>query len=154
MSQSLDGDGINFAFFNLLWSKNTHNGQGESQAPLLRIPDTVVFLFGLPQHWYFTSKNGGPNRDETMILRKRRNNLTLENIEEVFLDKASSRGPVGEGDIVAYFIDHASENGDSCCNIEYFNPRSLRKLLRLITTDTFKTNDAPCFRFTPCGDRF
>jgi len=66
-----------------------------------------------------------------MILRKRRTNLTLENIEEVFLDKASSRGTVGDDDIVAYFIEHGqggTESGDSCCNIEYFDPRSLRKL--------------------------
>lgn len=64
--------------------------------------------------------------------------MTLENIEEVFLDKASSRGPVGEDDVVAYFIERghvASGNGDSCCNIEYFNPRSLRKFLRMLTTD-------------------
>jgi hypothetical protein len=68
-----------------------------------------------------------------MILRKRRTNLTLENIEEVFLDKANSRGTVGDDDIVAYFIEQGqggTESGDSCCNIEYFDPRSLRKYTR------------------------
>ena len=126
MSQ-LHGDGINFSFFNLLWSKSTSND--DSQAPL-RVPDTVVFLFGLPHQWYFTSKNGGPNRDQTMILRKRRTNLTLENIEEVFLDKASSRGSVGEDDVVAYFIE---QGGTGSCNIEYFNARSLRKFVTILS---------------------
>lgn len=129
MSHALAGDGINFSFFNLLWSKSNNND--DSRAPLLRVPDTVIFLFGVANQWFFTSKNGGPNRDQTMILRKRRTNLTLENIEEVFLAKASSRGTVGDDDIVAYFIEQGrgdSESGQSCSNaIEYFSPRSLRK---------------------------
>ncbi len=61
-----------------------------------------------------------------MILRKRKTNLTLENIEEVLLEKASSRGTVRDDDIVAYFIER-TESGDSCSNIEYFDPRSLRE---------------------------
>lgn len=129
MSHALAGDGINFSFFNLLWSKS-NNDDSDSRSPLLRVPDTVIFLFGLPHQWYFTSKNGGPNRDQTMILRKRKTNLTLENIEEVFLDKASSRGAVRDDDIVAYFIEQGqggTESGASCSNIEYFGPRSLRE---------------------------
>jgi hypothetical protein len=123
--EALHGDGVkvNFALFHLLWSKSSSND--DSQAPL-RVPDTVVFLFGLPHQWYFTTKNGGSSRDQTMILRKRKTNLTLENIEEVFLDKASSRGTVGEDDVVAYFIE---QGGTESARIEYFNPRSLRKKL-------------------------
>jgi len=119
---ALHGDGIkvNFAFFHLLWSKGS-----DSQA--LRVPDTVVFLSGLPHQWYFTTRNGGPNRDQTMVQRKRKTNITLENIEEVFLDKAaSSRGTVGEDVVVAYFIERGETES---ARIEYFNPRSLRKKL-------------------------
>jgi len=104
----------------------------------------VVFLFGQPHQWYFTSKNGGPNKDKTTILRKRKTNLTLANIEEVFLDKAASgtrRGEVGDDDVVAYFISSQESDGDedavaeqnavvdddTSCSIEYFNRKSLRE---------------------------
>jgi hypothetical protein len=162
---ALHGDGVNFAFFNLLWSKGDDGdrkkeapvepsgddnrfssrgriggmtkGKGEVHNPtILRVPDTVVFLFGQPHQWYFTSNNGGPDRDKTTILRKRRSNLTLANIEEVFLNKA---GEVGEDDVVAYFIaitaeGHTSIDASSAAienetlsSIEYFNKKSLRK---------------------------
>ena len=78
------------------------------QQPILRVPDTVIFLFGQPHEWYFTSKNGGPDKNKTTILRKRRANLTVANIEEVFLSKAASRG-VGDDDVVAYFISSKPE---------------------------------------------
>ena len=104
----------------------------------------MVFLFGQPHQWYFTSKNGGPNKDKTTILRKRKTNLTLANIEEVFLDKAASgtrRGEVGDDDVVAYFISSQESDGDedavaeqnavvdddTSCSIEYFNRKSLRE---------------------------
>lgn len=161
---ALHGDGINFPFFELLWSKNCDDNQksnrkmnlpardstkrrhiGKSEArtpPILRVPDTVVFLFGQPHQWYFTSKNGGPDKNKTTIMRKRRGNLTLANIEEVLLNKAASRGKVEDTDIVAYFI--TSKGGDvthndqrarsytdgSSCNIEYFNKRTLHEFLQ------------------------
>ena len=156
---ALHGDGINFPFFNLLWSKNSadeddgrrlkpsnkaNTSKEAPTKPILRVPDTVVFLFGQPHQWYFTSKNGGPDKDKPAILRKRRANLTLANIEEVFLNKAASRGEVGDDDVVAYFISSKSGSGDSehqasldacsavvdddtSCDIEYFNRNALRK---------------------------
>ena len=133
---TLHGDGINFSFFDLLWRKE----DGEGEAPL-RVPDTVVFKGGLPINWFFTSKNGGSNRDQTMILRKRKTNLTLATIEEVFLDKASSsRGTVGDDDVVAYFIEQRGDDtakDSCCCKIEYFNPRTLRKLFISFTPVSF-----------------
>jgi hypothetical protein len=65
----------------------------------------------------------------------------------VFLTKASSRGEVGDDEVVAYFISSKTdENGDGglnasfdvynavvdnnmACSIEYFDKKSLRKLL-------------------------
>lgn len=139
---ALEGDGINLSFFNLLWSKSEGGSPaGANSQPRLRVPDTVVFLFGQPHQWYFTSKNGGPNKDRTTILRKRRANLTLANIEQEFLKKAASRG-VGDSDVVAYFIssvagndEHASLDdcnavvggSDASCKIEYLNKSALRK---------------------------
>ena len=143
MSQpnNLHSDGITFAFFDLLWSKSSSNENEQRTSPILRLPDTVLFLFGLPHQWYFTSKNGGPHRDKTTILRKRRANLTLENIEDVFLTKASSRGGIGDDEVVAYFISSAPEKAgvdlinhstvgiiETSCSIEYFNRKTLRKL--------------------------
>jgi hypothetical protein len=144
--QALVGDGVNFAFFDLLWSK-CPSDERSSQSPILRVPDSVLFLFGLPHQWYFTSKNGGPHKDKTTILRKRKANLTLQNIEEVFLTKASSRREVGDDEVVAYFISSKTDaNGDGgpnasldvcdaivdndmACSIEYFDKKSLRKKL-------------------------
>lgn len=151
----LHGDGINFSFFNLLWSKSDGGTktkevvdcQGGVKPAILRIPDTVVFLFGQPHQWYFTSKNGGPNKDKTTILRKRSGNLTLANIEEVFLTKSASR-ELGEDDVVAYFINlngdgdgteqlvileagDAFTNSDAPpCTIEYLNQSALKEFLQ------------------------
>jgi hypothetical protein len=152
--RALHGDGINFAFFNLLWSKSDDGamqvvepssaGQGGKAgkiSSILRVPDTVVFLFGQPHEWYFTSKNGGPHKNKTTILRKKRVNLTVANIEEVFLTKSASRD-VGEDDVVAYFISSKGDGTeqlaslDACnavaddatsCNIEYLNKQALSK---------------------------
>ena len=136
----LHGDGINFAFFEILWSKCSCEEESscENKAPILRIPDTVIFLFGLPHQWYFTSKHGGPHRNKTNILRKRRANLTLENIEQAFLTKAFSCGEVGDDKVIAYFISSKPVNSnvgvhnavldnEMSCEIEYFNKESLRK---------------------------
>ena len=153
--RALHGDGINFAFFNLLWSKSDdgakqvvepssagQEGKAGKTSSILRVPDTVVFLFGQPHEWYFTSKNGGPHKNKTTILRKKRVNLTVANIEEVFLTKSASRD-VGEDDVVAYFISSKADGTeqlaslDACnavaaedatsCNIEYLNKQALSK---------------------------
>ncbi|KAL7469141.1 hypothetical protein ACHAXS_009393 [Conticribra weissflogii] len=170
-SSSLHGDGINFDFFNLLWIKsnnqttvsgdlrdhasNSLRGDSAQSRPILRVPDTVVFLFGQPHQWYFTSNNGGPDKSKTTILRKRRANLTVENIVDVFLSKAASKkNGNGSHDIVAYFItssvNHMCTNEEigenelldsidpsshilgkeASCNIEYFNKTSLREFLK------------------------
>ncbi|KAL7542097.1 hypothetical protein ACHAWF_010727, partial [Thalassiosira exigua] len=107
------------------------------------------FYNWIQEGWYFTSKNGGPDKNKTTILRKRRANLTLANIEEVFLGKAASRGEVGDDDVVAYFISSGADTGsgkkaldasfDDCsavvgddvsCDIEYFNKTTLREFLQ------------------------
>ena len=113
---SIQGDGINIAFFQQLWQKNRNDNISSNKCQSarhrfttavpqripLRLPDTVIFQLGQPLQWYFTSERGeGPS-----ILRKRRQNVTVEKIEEVFLKRArvSNKGFLHENDIVAYFI--------------------------------------------------
>jgi len=194
---SLQGDGINCTFFQLLWNKTICNTQittdlestslkdicllikkGNSsrtyydtrnQAQVrkkenrpnksnnnlsIRIPDTIIFQFGQPVQWYFTSEQGGKlkgKNKETSILRKRKQNLTVEKIEEAILNKskASHKGSIDPKiDVVAYFVSakeftarnrhemssnvEIDESGRSCdccstCDITYFNVESFRK---------------------------
>ena len=79
---SLEGDGLNIPFFQLLWNKDNAASASSSsnaasssaappQPPPLRVPDTVVFQYGQPLHWYFTSRRGGKDGKTVTILRKR-----------------------------------------------------------------------------------
>ncbi len=136
---SVQGDGINFAFFQLLWQKNRNEGRGNgikeikerpeisprnSKRIPLRLPDTVVFHLGQPMQWYFTSERG----KLTTILRKRRKNVTIEKIEEVFLKKfrASNKGFLHhKDDVVAYFV---ASNECTLRNRRYTEDESLCRL--------------------------
>lgn len=146
-SSSLHSDGINFSFFHFLWNKATQKNKNlkndsvsdndhsskDKNTGYIRIPDTIIFQFGQPLHWYFTSENRG----QPTILRKRKQNLTVDKIEEVFLSKAKREGLiVGEGggsDIVAYFISSVvseERGGNNPADIEYFDWNGLRKSLK------------------------
>ncbi len=110
---SLQGDGIRFEFFHHLWSKNRSEDKeriklnGDKQVlnsdVQVRLPDTVIFRLGQPLEWYFTNKRGG----HTSILKKRKRNVNVEKIEEVFLRKnrSTKKGRLdSKNDIIAYFI--------------------------------------------------
>lgn len=84
---SLNGDGINFAFFDNVWSNNRNSGNQKQSKDhgskrkaniSISVPDTVIFQLGQPLQWYFTSDRG---RQPT-ILRKKKQNLTAEKVEE------------------------------------------------------------------------
>jgi hypothetical protein len=124
---SLEGDGINFSFFHHLWIKNRnqdkehgnkgyHNMQDKtckniSKIVQLRLPDTVVFRLGQPLQWYFTCEHGG----QPSILRKRKQNLNIEKIEEIFIQKgrAVNKGWLDpNNDILAYFISCSSDESN------------------------------------------
>ena len=70
--QSLHGDGISDQFFHLLWSKDELNF-----GPTINIPDTIVFKYGQPLHWYFTGVDG-------KLKKKNKPNLVNVRIEEAF----------------------------------------------------------------------
>lgn len=112
----LTDDGISEEFFSLLWTKDELNF-----GPSINIPDTVVFKFGQPIHWYFTASNG-------RIKMKNRQNLLSGKIEEVF-----TKYLLGY-DIVATFLsvplERDSETGKLPGNtIRYFNRVDLNDFL-------------------------
>ena len=144
-ASSLHSDGINFPLFHYLWNKTSSYRRLQEHSDLkktklsgqlnsgnnIRIPDTVIFQFGQPLHWYFTSENRG---QQPTILRKRKQNLSVDKIEEVFLSKGKREGlciEKGEGsDILAYFISSAASEdrgGSLSSNIEYFDGEGLRE---------------------------
>jgi hypothetical protein len=90
-SVTLNDDGICEDFFNLLWIRDELNF-----GPAINIPDTVIFKYGQPTHWYFTATDG-------RIKRKNRQNLINARIEEAF-----SKYILGY-DVVATFISLATE---------------------------------------------
>ena len=67
---SLHGDGINDELYFLLWAKDDLN-----YGPQINIPDTIVYKFGQPVAWYFTSVDG-------RIKRKNKHNLVNLKIEQ------------------------------------------------------------------------
>lgn len=159
-AEALEGDGINLAFFHLMWNKAEQDEQNytvcESSKDVvrrhpIRVPDTIAFQFGHPLYWYFTSKRGGRDGKSTTILRKRKQNVTVELIKDLFLKKASTNGNLSPNDVVAYFIASAGstsrfhqgtnvENGAKSrinkerftnprCDIQYFDREGLCRWL-------------------------
>lgn len=146
ISSSLQGDGIHPDFFHHLWLQNRNDEDkndsdrfrlGETSSRCcIRIPDTVTFRLGQPLQWYFINERN----QRISILKKRKKNLSVEKIEQVFLRKA--RASVGEHltehDIVAYFVASSectsrnrAENGvcneTISCDVEYLNAEQLRE---------------------------
>lgn len=90
---TLNDDGICEDFFNLVWTRDELNF-----GPQINIPDTIVFRYGQPIHWYFTSLTDG------RIKKKNRQNLINARIEEAF-----SKYILGY-DVVATFISLSAGN--------------------------------------------
>jgi hypothetical protein len=111
---SLEGDGISDVLLHWLHAKD-ELGYG----PSLWLPDTVVYKFGQPVHWYFTSAADGK------IKKKNKQNLVNVRIEETF-----NKRNIG-CDIVAYYISEVTDEsgGGATTNIEYFDRRGLHDFL-------------------------
>lgn len=90
----LVGDGISEDFFNYLWLKD-ELGFG----PSVNIPDTVIYKYGQPIVWYFTSNFTGK------VKRKNKSNLISGKIEDSFTKNMSGY------DVVATFVsaDHVGQ---------------------------------------------
>ena len=117
INMSLHGDGINPSLFRAIWTKSKNSALCKD----FYVADTIVFLLGQPIHWYFTGIDGS-------ILRKRKQNLVIERIEESFLKK----GDHLDDDISASFLStdtEERERGGGCTSIEYFDQISVSELL-------------------------
>ena len=112
---SLEKDGISDELFQLLWSKDELN-----YGPSINIPDTILYKFGQPTAWYFTSVNG-------RVKKKNKHNLISAKIEEVF-----NKHVLGY-DVLAMFISMPGEDqttaSDHQTTIEYLDRDALNKFL-------------------------
>ena len=99
----LEGDGISDVLLSWLHTKD-ELGYG----PSLRMPDTIVYKFGQPVHWYFTSVSG-------KLKKKNKQNLANVRIEEVFNKRNS--------ELVAYYMSEMAVQGrrEKVTAIEYFD---------------------------------
>ncbi len=83
--RSLEGNGVCEDLYYLLWLKNKQDA-----SPPIRIPDTIVYKYGQPVHWYFTGRDG-------RLKKKLKQNVVNSKIEDGFTRHAVS-------DIIAYYI--------------------------------------------------
>lgn len=113
---SLTRDGISEELFKLLWAKDELNF-----SPTINIPDTILYKYGQPVTWYFTSTDG-------RIKRKNKHNLVSAKIEQAF-----NKHILGY-DVIAYFISMPSEldmhrHQEIPTVIEYFDRTALNNFL-------------------------
>lgn len=111
---SLEGDGISDVLLHWLHAKD-ELGYG----PSLWLPDTVVYKFGQPVHWYFTSSVDGK------LKKKNKQNLVNVRIEEAFNKRSNGC------DIIAYYISEVVAEGstETDTTIEYFDRKGLHEFL-------------------------
>lgn len=113
---TLTRDGISDELFKLMWAKDEL-----SFSPLLNMPDTIIYKYGQPITWYFTSADG-------RIKKKNKHNLISAKIEQAF-----NKHILGY-DVIAYFITMSSDldqtrHTDIPTVIEYFDRQSLNNFL-------------------------
>lgn len=122
---SLLKDGVTDDLFKLLWARDELNF-----SPMVNVPDTILYKYGQPVCWYFTSVNGH-------VKRKNKQNLISAKIEEAF-----NKHILGY-DVIAYFIsmpvvDHDSSNNNNSTSqpqeaaptvIEYLDREALKNFL-------------------------
>ena len=109
-------DGINEQFFNLLWMKDELNF-----GPSINIPDTIIFKFGQPVTWYFTSSSG-------KIKKKNRSNLLNARIEDSFTKNILGYDVIAS--FVSFPVNESGEcNSSSAFTVEYFDRKEFQSFL-------------------------
>lgn len=117
---SLTKDGVTEDLFKLLWAKDELNF-----SPMINVPDTIIYKYGQPVSWYFTSVNGH-------VKKKNKSNLISAKIEEAF-----TKHILGY-DVIGYFISMPSEHENHQSNgntsdfqtiVEYFDREGLKQFL-------------------------
>eukprot|EP01065_Artemidia_motanka_P017788 TRINITY_DN2119_c0_g1_i1.p1 TRINITY_DN2119_c0_g1~~TRINITY_DN2119_c0_g1_i1.p1 ORF type:complete len:612 (+),score=150.88 TRINITY_DN2119_c0_g1_i1:66-1901(+) len=122
MDELMHGEGILGTFFSILW----HKGAGRRMHQLwdIHIPDTIIYLYSKPLHWFFTSRSGE-------IKKKSRGRLNSKYIEEHFKVNGTS-----VSDIKAMYLEalprtqHDDARTDARVKISYCYSRDLRKFLQ------------------------
>ncbi|CAM9851853.1 unnamed protein product, partial [Phaeothamnion confervicola] len=89
----LEGNGVSQHLYEFLWCADELNYR-----PAVNVPDTVVYRFGQPVHWYFTAQDG-------RLKKKLKTNIINAKIEDEFCRKS------GGATVVAYYISW--ENGSA-----------------------------------------
>ncbi|CAM9289274.1 unnamed protein product, partial [Ectocarpus fasciculatus] len=117
----LVGDGISEDFFNYLWMKD-ELGFG----PSVNIPDTIIYKYGQPIVWYFTSASTGK------VKKKNKSNLISGKVEDTFTRNISGY------DVIATFVsadqdgslkDEDSTVGTSNRKIEFLDRQGFHDFL-------------------------
>jgi hypothetical protein len=114
-NSDLIGDGISEDFFNFLWMKD-ELGYG----PSVNIPDTIIYKYGQPVVWYFTSSAG-------KVKKKNKHNLISGKIEDAFTRMSAGY------DIVATFasneVNEAPGSGGGKRKIEFLDAAAFHEFL-------------------------
>eukprot|EP00760_Papus_ankaliazontas_P009284 PhM_4_TR13996/c0_g1_i1/m.55930 len=114
--------GVFFGLFEALWTpKNDKQERASHYSDSMpRIPDTVLYNFCRPQHWYFTPKHGGK------IAKRKRANLTSD---AIIREMVSSSNVSSSSAIVAQVMTR-DELDENCLSVEYYNATMLAALLQ------------------------
>eukprot|EP01063_Lacrimia_lanifica_P020761 TRINITY_DN28057_c0_g1_i1.p1 TRINITY_DN28057_c0_g1~~TRINITY_DN28057_c0_g1_i1.p1 ORF type:complete len:662 (+),score=143.58 TRINITY_DN28057_c0_g1_i1:100-2085(+) len=77
----LHSEGILSTFFSILWYRGS--GKRHHQLTGINVPDTVIYLYSKPLHWFFSSKKGE-------VRKKSRGRLNSKHIEEQLMKHGGS----------------------------------------------------------------
>eukprot|EP00755_Sulcionema_specki_P010596 Sspe_Gene.46886::Locus_23584_Transcript_3_3_Confidence_0.429_Length_1117::g.46886::m.46886 len=117
MDELLHGDGMLGTFFSMLWQRVA--GKRTHQLTGVNIPDTIIYLYSKPLHWFFSSRNGD-------IKKKSRSRLNSKYIEEQFLRNGTSVSGIK----AVYYMTQPSAHNDSKVKITYTYGHDLRQFLQ------------------------
>ena len=118
MEELMHSEGILGTFFSILWYKGV--GKRMHQLTGINIPDTILYLYSKPLHWYFSSKNGE-------IKKKARSRLNSKHIEEQFLKNGSSVSGIKACYLMAV---PTTNKGEGHAKVKYTFGHELRKFLQ------------------------
>ena len=119
MDELMHSEGILGAFFSILWHKGV--GKRMHQLTGVNIPDTILYLYSKPLHWYFSCKNGE-------IKKKSRSRLNSRHIEEQFLKNGNSVSGIKASYLMAVASD--VPNAEPQTRVKYTFGHELRKFLQ------------------------
>lgn len=82
IKKELEKDGVSASIFHLIWKKNEILNENIK----INIPDTILYKYGKPVFWYYSTKDG--------VKRKKPENITNTNILNFFIKEDKKIGVV------------------------------------------------------------